>query len=218
MPEKPIYIFDICGTLYKSNTTFDFLSWIFKKNRKFNLYKKVYSNILWKAFNKFLRHFFRFDLTRILALYFLRGFNRDVLSQKADEFVNSFLVTKKNNDVINTLNKLKENRSNIIIMSATIDIVAKAIAKSLQVEHFCSSALKYDGSICCGYLDRDLLGNKSSFLKDNVNIAAVFTDDLSDTDILELAKEKNIIIYKKTSLKWSKLIKKKKWNVNLILC
>lgn len=218
MTEEPIYIFDICGTLYKSNTTFDFLSWTFKKNRKFNLYKKVYSNILWKVFNKFLRHFFHFDLTRILALYFLRGFSKDVLSQKADEFVNSFLITKKNNDVINALNKLKENRSNVMIMSATIDIVAKAIAKSLQVKHFYSSSLKYDDSICCGYLVHDLLGNKSSFLKDNISIAAVFTDDLSDADILELAKEKNIIIYKKTSLKWSKLIKRKKWNVNLIHC
>lgn len=216
--DTSIYIFDICGTLYKSNTTFDFLGWMFKENKKFLLYKKVYTNIVWKIFNKILRHFFHIDLTRILALQFLKGINKEALSKKADEFVGSFLSTKKNNDIIGALNKLKENTSNVIIMSATIDIVAEAIAKSLQIEHFGSSLLKYEDNVCQGYLVRDLLGNKASYLKQSANIAAVFTDDLSDADILDFAKEKNIIIYKKTAHKWSKLIKRKKWNANLIHC
>ncbi len=216
MPLKEIHIFDICGTLYKSNTTFDFLNWLFKKNWKFRFFKRIYTSIIWKLINKVLRIYFHLDLTRILALRFLKGYNKDILSKYADDFVNTFLSSRKNIEVIQSLEALKSQGKNIVIMSATIDVVAQAIAKSLKIDSYKSSLLKYDGSICQGKLIQDLLGNKTAYLDEQTQIAAVYTDDLSDANILELAKEKNIIIYRRTAKKWSKLLKRKQWNANLI--
>ena len=213
---KEIYIFDICGTLYKSNTTFDFLNWLFEKNWKFRFFKRIYTSIIWKLFNKILRVYFHLDLTRILALSFLKGYSKDVLSNYADNFVNTFLSSRKNIEVIQSLEALKIQGKNIVIMSATIDVVAQAIAKSLKIDCYKSSLLKYDDSICQGKLIQDLLGNKTAYLDKQTQIAAVYTDDLSDANLLELAKEKNIIIYSRTAKKWSNLLKRKQWNANLI--
>ena len=48
-----IYIFDICGTLYHSNTTFDFLEYFLKDTsiyyRYYNILRKT---IVWRLFNK----------------------------------------------------------------------------------------------------------------------------------------------------------------------
>ena len=211
-----VYIFDICGTLYKSNTTFDFLNWLFDNDKKFLAFKKIYTTPIWKLFNKFLRVFFSIDLTRVLALRFLKGYDKNLLLEKAENFVIAFLNERKNTEVLDALKKLKADGAEVFIMSATIDVVALAIAKSLGVKNYKSSVLEYDKSICAGKLARDLLGRKDSYLENSMTIAAVYTDDISDVNILEFAKEKNIILYKKTEKKWKRIIRKKKWKVNLI--
>ena len=151
-----------------------------------------------------------------MALSFLKGYNKDILSKYADDFVNTFLSSRKNIEVIQSLEALKSQGKNIVIMSATIDVVAQAIAKSLKIDCYKSSLLQYDCSICQGKLIQDLLGNKAAYLDEQTQIVAVYTDDISDVNILELAKEKNIIIYSKTAKKWSNLLKRKQWNANLI--
>lgn len=36
---KCLYLFDICGTIYHSNTTFDFLEFYLKDNKAFRFYR-----------------------------------------------------------------------------------------------------------------------------------------------------------------------------------
>ena len=43
---KNLYLFDICGTIYRSNTTFDFLEFYLKENKCFRLYRAIYKSFL----------------------------------------------------------------------------------------------------------------------------------------------------------------------------
>ena len=52
---KNLYLFDICGTIYRSNTTFDFLEFYLKENKRFRLYRAIYKSFFWKVINRTLR-------------------------------------------------------------------------------------------------------------------------------------------------------------------
>lgn len=217
--KKKIVVFDICGTLFKSNTTFDFLDYVLVSNKKYQLYKKIFGLFIWKFFNKLLRQICDLDLTRIIAISFLKNYDREDLRKKANCFYDKCLVLKSNINVINILNAYRQNLPcRIIILSATIDIVAEVIAKKLKCTEFYSTQLKYSNGICSGVIQNDLLGKKKNKLKvlNIEQIDAFYTDDISDTPVLEVAHKKVIITSHKQKNKWMKIVNKKKWLVKYI--
>ena len=94
--QQQLYIFDLCGTLYQSNTTFDFLDFYFlDKSRSYRFTRKIFKTIPWRLFNRVLMKLFELDLTRYICIRQLRKYNKEQLSQMADHFVTSFLNTRK---------------------------------------------------------------------------------------------------------------------------
>ena len=73
---KNLYLFDICGTIYRSNTTFDFLEFYLKENKRFKLYRTIYKSFFWKIINRALRSWLHYDLTRTLALLIVNLVNK----------------------------------------------------------------------------------------------------------------------------------------------
>lgn len=217
-----IYLFDICGTLYKSNTTFDYLAYVLCPiSPLYRCFEKARKNIVWRAFNRILRDCFHYDMTRIIALRFLKGYTREDLLAYSLNFYNDFLKNKENYNILSYLKKYKEQKENqVIIASATIDVVAEVIAIKLGVKERYSSQLKYSEGLCKGVLAHDLLGRKRQLLENlkMKEIEAVFTDDISDIPLLDIAKQKNIIVYSKTNMKWKSVVKEKRWNVSFIEC
>lgn len=215
-----ICIFDICGTLYASNTTFDFLEFYLNDNWLFRCYRIIYQTIAWKIFNKFLRITFHYDLTRILALKFLKGRMRDELLIHARQFVADILSAKEHECIISIVREeIKRSPDKVWLVSATIDVVAEAVALSLGCKHFCSTQLEYEGGVCTGRIIQDLLGRKLDLLKraglaDHIQV--FYTDDLSDADLLAVAACKGIVTHAKTKKQWTTTINLRQWtNITL---
>ena len=218
---KKIVLFDICGTLFKSNTTCDFLDYMFSTYNKYLFYKRVYTSFIWRCINAISKRIINIDLTRIIALRFLKGYNRSYLLTKVDSFYDKILIGKQNIVVLNYLHEyLKRSDCRVILLSATIDIVAEIIANKINCTEFYSTQLEYkDNDLCTGKIKRDLLGAKLNKINDlgiGGQIELFFTDDISDIPLLKYSKQKEIItnsIYKK---KWVKIINKKKWEIDFI--
>lgn len=217
---KNLYLFDICGTIYRSNTTFDFLEFYLKENKCFRLYRAIYKSFFWKIINRALRSWLHYDLTRILALRFLKGTSYSELSKQAKLFTEVYLSQVRNIEIYNTIEHLISiDKSKVLLVSATIDVVAEAVADSLHCEQYYSTALEYKDGACTGKMVKDLLGNKCMFLNEKGilhQIKSFFTDDLTDADVLEYSEIKNIVCYPKTRKRWIKLIAQKKWEVSML--
>lgn len=217
---SPLYVFDICGTIFKSNTTFDFLTfWLTPRSRYYSFFDKLRKTFIWKVINKITRTYLHVDITRIIALRFLKGYSRLQLSEGADMFYESYLMKHLNDNVVDTIKVLRINPScNVLIASATIDVVAEVIARKMQINTWYSSELCYVDGICQGKLSKDLLGKKNVFIQEiqNQTIDSVYTDDFTDIPLQKEARQKNIVVYTKTDKKWKKIVKKMKWDVNFI--
>lgn len=207
--KKQLYIFDLCGTLYKSNTTFDFLDFYFlDKSRSYRFTRKLFKTIPWRLFNRFCMMLFDLDLTRKICIRQLRKYTKEQLSQMADHFVKTFLNGKKLHVTQDLLHQAQANHQEVMIMSASLDFIVAAAAKELHVTRFYSSELEYDGDICTGKLQTDLLGKKSILCNSSqilLKDAVVITDNLSDHDIVSLAGEAHIVCAAKHVRFWERI-------------
>lgn len=218
---KTTFVFDICGTLYRSNTTFDFLLFFLSSNKLYVWYDRFRKTVAWRLLNKLFRDYLHRDITRLIALRFLAGYTRNELLIAAQAFYDDNLKERENAEIINTLKLvLAKDDVEVMIASATIDVVAEIIAINLGVKIWYSSILDYDNSICQGKLRKDLLGKKKEYVFGNseVKLDAVYTDDFSDIPLLAMAVEKVIIVYPKTSKRWKKVIRTRKWTARFIEC
>lgn len=206
-----IVLCDICGTLYLSNTTFDFLDFFVKKN-SYKFLKKFCLNIVTKKINALVYYFFKIDMIRSLLLLYLRGYSYENLKCAANEFYLQFLEQRKNDLVLKKLEELKAAGCQIFLVSATIDVIAETIGGHLNATRVFSTKLLYDKfGICQGKIDCDLLGNKLPCLIHN-NVFPPFdivvTDDFSDLSLIRNAISAYIVTYKKKLRRWNRVINK----------
>jgi len=202
-------IFDICGTLYDSNTTMDFCEYRVSGKNKTIL--KLSKTILGKVINKILVKLFDYDYIRILHIKTLKGLKATEIESDANNFVEKYLENKKIKGVHEILKNY--NKEDIILVSATIEPVAKAIAKKLASLNYLATTLEYHEDKCLGKIKDDLLGNKQHYFK-NQEIEFIITDNKSDLALCQMAKEvvivsknKNIKFWENQDLKVSKIIK-----------
>lgn len=196
--KRKIIIFDICDTIYNSNTTFDFLDYEFKGNKRYMLSRKISKTIFFRAINKSLK-LFTVDFTRAYFLYYLKGYSKHNLDVAVDNFFDDVLTHKKRQWVIDKLTKLKDEGKPVILVSATIDAIAKRIASEFSVEYL-SSAISFRGDICSGRLERDLLGNKENYIHEDIEL--IVTDNLSDLPLVRMAEKSIILSSKKNITYW----------------
>ncbi|XKM13830.1 hypothetical protein RCS94_01315 [Orbaceae bacterium ac157xtp] len=192
-------IFDICGTLYDTNTTFSFCENQSSVYRKWIL--KLSKTIFGKALNKVLVKCFSYDFIRNIHIKTLSNLTLIQLDNAADSFVENYLNKKKITDVHNILKSFDSN--DIILVSATIEPIAKAIAKKLGCLKYIATTLMYDNGKCTGVIKDDLLGNKQDYFKDKT-IDLVVTDNKSDVELCKLAKESIIVTNIKNLTFWQK--------------
>ena len=198
------YLFDICDTLYYSNTTFDFISFFLKRENPSNLEK--FNRISKRKTAIFILRYsilklFKLDLFRIKAVTFLKGYSKEKLSDGVSAFYNEYLVKK---EIGQTMNILKNNLNKTILVSSSLDIIVNEIAKNLKVKKFFSSELEFENEICNGRLKLDITGKKYKYFK-NANYI-VYTDNYSDYSLVKNATIKNVIVHKYTAkLFWKKL-------------
>ena len=199
-------VIDICGTLYRSNTTFDFLYWRYGNNIKYKLLNVLYHWIIWRLINKVIWRVFHCDLTRMLAVRFLKGSSKEELYRDVEEFYDSFLLRRKNEKVFDILAKFRDECDNhLILVSATLDFIAECVARRTMIPLFASTELKYKGNICMGQIKNDMLGNKIKVLSGIIPIYCCVSDDYLDIALLKSCEKPIVVCYPSGKKKWQRL-------------
>jgi phosphoserine phosphatase len=208
--KEHITIIDICGTLYDSNTTFDFLDFTIRTT-SYLRFRRFSKSIPWRAFNRLIHKFLKIDLTRAIAVSYLKGTNLKDLESKMELFYNERLVKLKHFEVWERVKKLKENGEQLILVSATLDFIAQKISTEIGIQTVYSTKLKFNNLVCEGVIDRDLLGSKKQYLE-LCNILppykSIITDNFSDLEIIKVSNH-NVIVTKELNInKWRNLLSK----------
>lgn len=207
--QTAIVLLDICGTLYDSNTTFDFLDFHFK-TRGYLLFRRLTRLMIWRAFNKILFHTIGLDLTRVLAVRFLKGIPVKQLEDAVDVFFTNWLVLQSYETVHSLVEGYKKEGKNIVIVSATLDVIAKKVAQSLGVIEWYSTSLEVINGRCTGKILVDLLSRKLAFLKSQQVLPpfyATITDNFSDLDLIVQSDHAVIVTNQDHQAKWQQLLK-----------
>ena len=191
-----LVVFDVCDTLYYSNTTFDFIEYHTKHQLIKRLLFKIYTSKISPLFilGVFYNKIFNCDIIKDFSIKLLEGDSKERLYSSAENFLDQVLKSKKILELHDVLKNSKE-QSRVILLSASIDPVIFAISKKLEVPFF-SSELEYDNNLCTGKLKVDLTGEKETKLstKDFMQMT-VYSDNLSDANLMLKAKSAYAIIH-----------------------
>ena len=203
-------VFDVCGTLYDSNTTFEFITEYhkYRDNRLKVFWTKMLLSFPFKLLNKL-----EYLSIRDKMIATLQGEEKSNLETFAKRFVSDFLCKKEKSTIMELL---LADRNDSVLVSASIDPVIDAIAAKLKVKAY-SSILEFDeNSLSTGKLAVDLKGIKSSILDvDNFDIVA--TDNMSDIDLIKLSKLSYIVSHKDNKDKWLTLIANNSIDLNKVI-
>ena len=212
--EMDVVVFDVCDTLFYSNTTFDFISFVLKQ-RKSWVKNMVYQLLTRKLSPVFLFLFWLNKLTardyhKNFALKILAGLSKEELNNFGLQFYEQCLQKKKIKETFRHLAEEMEKGKKIILASSGIEPVIATIADQLKVQYICSQ-LEYENGIFTGSLISDCTGKKHELIGKLLNeeekkTMTVFTDNYSDKVLIQQAKHKFVIIYgEKQKSKWSYL-------------
>ncbi|WP_026462936.1 HAD-IB family phosphatase [Adhaeribacter aquaticus] len=210
IPEPELYVFDICDTLFYSNTTFDYIKFVLKekgwvgKERLFHLYTQKKSPFFVALY--FLQKMTKVDWPKKLCLGLLKGLSKSELHLFGQSFEKQFLATKMIEETHQMLDRLKGAGKTIVLLSASIDPVVAAIASKLQVDCRCSE-LEYDAhNRFTGNLRREMTGQKLVELRQMLSHHdapfAVATDNFSDRSLVEAACQRYVVVYNDRALKF----------------
>lgn len=215
---KPCFLIDVCGTLFNSNTTFDFVRYYFGHRRIVSFWfswpYRIYNRLMDRLLHREpLRH-------NLIAL--LRGIDRDQLSEMADTFWKDYLVARENQSAFHSLDHYRQMGARLVIVSATIDVIAQTVARHYPVDAVLSTRLAYtaDG-VCKGKIACDLLGHKQEALTRagiNPPYAGIITDNYSDLDLINVSEKPLLVIYKNTKNKWKQILTEEKYEQSSIIC
>lgn len=192
-------IVDVCWTMYRSNTTFDFISFVIKKQKKINFKFFLLNFFVTKVFLIVLGRILKKDCYRYFYISLLKGYHYDALAKYVDQFYQEFLIGRKIEFTFNLLDGFVD-KADVILCSASLDIVVEKVANNLGVEYF-ASHLSFKNNVCLGLLESDLLFSKHELFSD-VEIDCVITDNLSDYNLVKKAKNPIILSNKKNLIFW----------------
>ena len=206
---KEVWVFDVCGTLYRSNTTFDFLDFFFKKRdskklKKLLAIRNKKSPFYW--YRAILFKLFHIDRFRASAVGLMKGYEKQLIEAEASSFLEDVLEKVKIMESFDVLNDSKAAGFKVILASNSIEPVVRTIAEKLEVEYISTSLKVKDGKYTGAVLE-EMTGAKHLKLKKaGVLDFNVVTDNYSDFQLVKQAKRKKVVIVNEEDKKfWDKL-------------
>jgi HAD superfamily phosphoserine phosphatase-like hydrolase len=208
--EPELFVFDICDTLFYSNTTFDFIKFVLQekgwtgKIRQFKSFTRKSSPVFVGLY--ILQKFSKQDWPKKLCLRLLKGLSKEELFQFGEAFEKHFLTSRLVEKTHQMLNQLKKEGKQVVLISASIDPVVAAIAKALEVDFRCSE-LAYDKQgYFTGALKHEMTGQKRTavrlMLSSEDALFAVATDNFSDRGLVEAACQRYVVVYNEKALNY----------------
>lgn len=214
----PVILIDICGTLFNSNTTFDYVDYVFKEDKRYHFKKVILNNIILRKLNSLIFRISGFDIKRYYLIRLLKGKSIEDLKAKVVLFYDEILRERRNVEVLEQINKMSGYK---IIVSATLDIIAQEISSRMNVDAFFASKLAFLNNICTGNLLSDLLNNKDSILINNgiyPPYYAVISNDYTDIQLFKNSVNCFIVSKNKNISAWMKIINNESLNNVSIIC
>lgn len=205
---EKLAVFDVCETLFYSNTTHDFIAFVVFQTENSSFSRVVFLLI----FGKFspLRYALivssiitGWDFARSIALRFLRGLSSDEMDNLADRFVTSFLVNAEITETQNLLNELRATSSLVVLCSSSIEPVVDAIGRNLGNIDVIGSKLEFEGGVFSGRILDDTTGKKIDFLRrsyPDAEIEWAVSDNVSDKDLLLAAEHPVAVVHNSKKL------------------
>lgn len=194
-------VFDICDTLYAQNTTFGFIRYLKRGRTSFDLPDTIATARWSPVFLSFaaVSKVTGRDHLRNLYLRCLGGMKRTELDSAADAYVAEILEPLALPWTHTALKDALDQGQTVCLASSSIDCVAMAIARRLGALCF-SSKLEYCDDLCTGRLACDISGKKRDVilalpgLRVGTTRIRVFTDNVTDIDLVRFADEATIIL------------------------
>ena len=209
---RSIVIFDVCNTIYDSNTTFDFIAYVLHRQHplRYEYFKwltRQWSPLFWLAL--ILCKVLNKDIIRIRCVKLLRGISKAELNEWAEKFYNQHLLKRQVPEVCRLLTKAKQSNE-VWLFSNSIEPVVQVIAYHLDAKYE-ATQIEYDmHENFTGNIVLDLAGRKQEIFEQrfgkDVQLKMMCSDNKSDADILKCAERPFVVIYKKADKKfWRKL-------------
>ncbi|QIX62522.1 haloacid dehalogenase-like hydrolase [Hymenobacter sp. BT18] len=205
-PHADVFVFDVCDTLFYSNTTFDYLEFVLRAQKRGGAQRWL--TLLTKRWSPafvglaVLQKLRGGDPIKTVALRLLRGIPKAELYRLGQQFVQEYLSTRKIAHTHTLLAGVAGVGTRVILLSASLDPIVAAIAAELKVE-FVSSLLGYDvQGQCTGELVRELGGDKPRALQEllgpnaPVGRLAVATDNFTDHGLVSSAACRYVVVHK----------------------
>jgi len=177
-PMRPrTLLVDLCGTLYRSNTTFDFLRFLLADDADYRRFEESSKTLPARLANRLLVG----DRRRTRAIGFLDGYSRSFLTEAADSFLDSIDMIE---DVYERVTLLRPEHDQTILMSSSIDFIVERACARLGFDRYYASRLNYTGDVCDGTIAFDLLGRKHHVIAAEFadSECTLVTDNRSDVD------------------------------------
>jgi|TARA_B100000315_G_C14591865_1_gene596314 phosphoserine phosphatase len=192
-----LVVFDLCNTLYYSNTTFDFIEYVLSQN-DFSLKFRVFHSI----YNKYspigilllmIEKFWIKNLIRNLSVRLLSGFSRDELYLNSERFLKEFLSHREIHEIHGMLRKAQDSEANVYLISDSLEPVVRAVARELGVPYIAIEMQFYDG-YSTGRLEK--VKQKLDWVSEiNYEKLTVISDNKTDRELLEEADSGYAVIH-----------------------
>lgn len=195
-----IAVFDVCDTLFRTNTTVGFVRFLARRSGDAQSLETIRR---WTARTSpafvagaLAYRFAHWDVARGRVIRTLRGYTREELQAAANDYVALELAPQLVEPVHKRLQEHRADGDRVILASSSLDVVISAVARNLGVD-WVASELGYAEGRCTGKLVRDLTGRKPAALAPLVGRLAslhVYTDNRSDKALLQMAERCTIIL------------------------
>jgi HAD superfamily phosphoserine phosphatase-like hydrolase len=201
-----LVFFDICDTLYAENTTFGFLDFYFSKGVKKNLLQSR-KLLPVKLFNFLSIKLFGSDIVRTLGLLLLKNLSKSHLQKKAKAYVGTLQQFKKRDGIHALLKRFRQEGYEIVLLSGSLDFIVEEIASELEISTWHATTLKWNGELCAGKIQYNLLGDKLSVINQfyTQRPYEFVTDNISDYDAVVCSTKSYILTKPKHLQKWIRL-------------
>ena len=205
--EIKVAVFDVCGTLYRSNTTHDFIDFYLRsrsllKSIVFRVFRCGMFIPAWAAVSRTLR----MDVFRLLAVGMLRGSPVECVKQESARFVRSVLPRRQKPAVIALMQQLKMQGYTVVLISASLSIVVEEVASSLGIDTFFACDLESENGLYSGRYAHDIIGEKHRVVDEHFpgcTDLLVVTDNYEDAELVRRASRSWIVCEARKQGRWN---------------
>lgn len=200
--EGCLYLFDVCGTLVNSDTTVGLLIWHF--DRTGQSVKRLVVELLFERRSPLfwlvtvLERLFKCQFAKTLAVSLLKGQQSAELEASARAYARHLMNTRMEWVILEQL-RLAQKHSQVILVSASLEPLVRALAEELGVEHV-ASRLSVQGRRLTGRYEEDITGRKLEALlsrygeKELERDLVLYSDNFSDFALFEKCRERHVIL------------------------